>query len=642
MAYVVRPIEQLNLKGPYIWMLDWFGGLVENPKDYRNPSIECILTPCTPDPEKATGLKRRIWSQVVTTIGVSAINAIGIGRQYVNGNFVPRDLTSGSTEEVIAFRFDPKLEGSVQEMMLAQVGITDSNVLVKHGLASNGFSSPVKIVDGQLTSTTHRTSPDRNASALHPVKFKVMFHELEIIRFYYTNSQHLARAVFGDSFQGDNLNRDVVFSKHEGPYCLLDEDRCRFEYRLGFYHDDLPIIGRVLFDPTRTAMHGVRRVFQSMHVSKVNEVIDQKTSYPRTFFPYLGKAELKLKGRRLKLKDGEFIFAVHSIESCNAPFPFESLSVQREVEPGGEEIAPMGSPEAFSGLPPKVTGPGQKEGAMDTEGRPFENSEFADCISAKRRFLGLNEDWLRIEKNRPNTHTTDERRSTKCDSRLIKSSPGTPTSGQSEAVNQKIVDAVVGSSSPVDIDTFIAILSSLRIRRSGWVVSTIPISESAWEHPTNKETYCEFPSIACPEKKSVLRQFSFHDKLKKHPRHLVCVQIFADDKFVYLLEAERRQNEHGKDMEALPILVLWSPGFVKIDDEKFQLVLAETVENPSKTWPQDVSMHGLMRGAIEHRRESKAVNKNGTLSQYARQELKLKEAVERIEKFVAGVIGQSG
>lgn len=67
-------------------------------------------------------------------------------------------------------------------------------------------------------------------------------------------------------------------------------------------------------------------------------------------------------------------------------------------------------------------------------------------------------------------------------------------------------------------------------------------------------------------------------------------------------------------MEALPILVLWSPGFVKIENEKFQLVLAGTVENPSKTWPQNVSMHGLMRGAIEHRRASKVVKRTEHLA----------------------------
>lgn len=634
MAYVARPIQQLNLREQDIWMLDWFGGLVQNPKDFENPSIECVLTKCTPDPGKAIGFSRQIGQQVVTTIGVSAINAIGIGRRCLNGNLE----TPGLVEETNIFRFDPKRAGSVQETVLEELKISDSNVLVNRNLAINGFNSPVKIVDGLLISTTNCRSIDKDASTTRPFKFKVMFHELEIIRFYYTNSPKLVRAVFNDSFQGGNLNRDVVFSNHQGPHCLIDENKCRFEYQLGFCDDDLAIIGRVLFDSTETALHGVRRVFQSTHVSKVNEVSDKKVAYPRTLFPYLGEVEMMLKGRRLILKDGGCIFAVHSIVSCNAPFPFDVLSVQRSAEPGGEIKAEPGSPVAFSNTPPRVSGPGQKDGEMDTENRPLENSGFAECIPDSRRFLGLKKGYLCREKARSNTHLTAENPSNIFDPRLTKSSPGTPTSGQSEAVNQKIIDTLEGSDTPVDLNIFIAILSKLKDRKPSWIVSTISFSENTWRDPDSDVTYCGFPSISCPERKSVFRQFSFHDKQKKQRRYLICAQILADNKFVYLLEAERRQNDQGKDMEALPILVLWLTGFLEIENHKFQSVLAETVKNPSKTWPQDVSAIGLMRGAIEHRRESKASKMDETLTEAGRMELGLKEAVERIEKVVAGVL----
>lgn len=638
MALVARPIQQLNLKGPDIWTLDWFGGLVDNPKDYCCKSVECVLTPCTPNPESTTGLKRHKKRQVVTTIGVSALNAICIGRQYLNGKMVPLILENGWTEEVISFRFNPMQYGSVKDMMLDQVGLHDFSALINKELTADGLKSPVKIVDGFLTSTTHRNSPDRYASADHPRALKVMFHELEIIRFYYTNSQRLVKAVFANSFMSDNLYRDVVFAKYDGPHFILDEGKCRFEYQLGFYHVDLPIIGRMLFDTTGTAMRGARRIYQSTHISIQNEISDRKTAYPQTLFPYLGEVELTLKGRRLKLMDGNYVFAVHRIESCNAPFPFKVLSVQRETEPGGLVNAPPGSPEAFPTPPPEVTGPGHDGGELDTEGRPLENSVFADSEPEVRRYLGLRDVCVLHEKPRPNTHTTGEHRSVIFNPELTKSSPGTPTSASSEAVNQKLVDTLEGSDPPVDMDTFIAILSRLQARNRSWIISTIPLSENAWKDPVTKVTYCGFPSIACPERKSVFRQFSFHDRQKKKRRHLVCAQILANNKFVYLLEAERRQNDQGKDMEALPILVLWSNGFLEIENHKFQSVLAETVKNPSKTWPQDVSAIGLMRGAIEHRRESKASKMDETLTEAGRMELGLKEAVERIEKVVAGVL----
>jgi hypothetical protein len=407
MAYVARPIQQLTLKGPEIWMLDWYGGLVENPRDRGGQSVECILTPCTPNPDVLTGLKRHINRQVVSTVGISAINAISTGRQYANGNLVPFVPESGFAEELIHFRFAPKEDGTVQEAMLDQVEIHDSSALINEKLKGDGVQSAVKLVHGLLTSTNHPKSPDRNASARHPTRLTVIFHELEIIRFYYTNSQHLVRSVFSASFQHGNIERDVVFSKYEKPHRMPDEGTCRFEYQTGFYHEDLPIIGRVLFDPI--AMRGVRRVYQSMLVSKINEISERNTAYPRTSFPYLDEVELTLTGRRLRLKDNGYIFAVHRIESCNAPFPFEFLNAQCAVQPGGPNKAPPGSPAAYPHPRPRVTGPGHKDGELDTEGMPFEDTGFAECVPGKRRFLRWNNDRLRIEKARVNTHTVGEK-----------------------------------------------------------------------------------------------------------------------------------------------------------------------------------------------------------------------------------------
>lgn len=642
MADVLRPIEQLKLKGPFHWVLDWFGGIVKHPSTDDTLSIECILTPCTPDPTRPTGLKRHIGHQVAGTIGVCAINAFRAGGTYVNGKLIPLKLAVGSPEEVIKFRFDSRRKESVTETFLDRIGITEHSALINQKLTSGGLSSPVKLVDGLLTATSNTRTRDRNASSRQPFPFRVMFHELEIIRFYYTNSSFLTRHVFSDSFCLDQLYRRVVYSKHEGPYCSLDEEKARFEYYLGFYDNDLPIIGRILFDPTETALQGVRRIYKSMQVSKLNEVSNYGAAYPRSLFPYLDKVELTLVGRRLKLDDGNYIFAVHRIESCNANFPYEKLSFQRSTEPGGQVKAPPEADAAFKNTRPMVKGPGQNSGEMDTEGRPFLGSEFADCQAEHRAFLGLAKVRFIREKVRDNTYNSDERPRSTFNPELNKSSPGTPTSGRSEAVNQKILDQIVSSNIPVDIETFIDILSMLRVQCPQWKLSTIQMGENAWIDPSSKVIYSGFPSIACPERKSVFRQFSFHDKEKTNRRHLVGVQIYVNGKVVYLLEAERRRNDQGKDIEVLPILVLWAVDFAEIRDAIFKLVLAETVENPSKTWPQDLSKHGLLRDSIEHRRESRAAKKDESLTDVQRRERKIKEAVDRIQKCITGLIEEGG
>jgi hypothetical protein len=165
-------------------------------------------------------------------------------------------------------------------------------------------------------------------------------------------------------------------------------------------------------------------------------------------------------------------------------------------------------------------------------------------------------------------------------------------------------------------------------------VSTIPLGEYVWKDQVTNVIYCGFPSITCPERISVYRQFSFHDRQKNKRRLLICAQILIAGKFIYLVEAERRLNDQGMDIETFPILALWSNGFTKIENNKFQWILAETVKNPSKTWPQDISTYGLMRGTIEHRRESKSSKGDPYLSDTQRKELKLKGAVDRIVNLV--------
>ena len=252
MALVLRPIEQLRWDSSFVWVLDWFGGLIDNPRGFDNPSVECVLTPCVPTTERANGLLRRVGRQVCATVGVKAMGTLGLGRQYVDGNFVP--FSAGFTEETISFRFDPRTPGSVEENLLDRLGLSPSSALINQPLVRAGIKSPIKVVNGQLLRTNHPWSQDRSATPRNPASIQVMFHELEIIRFYYTNSVKLVGAVFNGQFAEDKLGHDVLNMNHQGPHYDLERGHHRFEYRLGFAHDDACLIARALFDPTQTAM----------------------------------------------------------------------------------------------------------------------------------------------------------------------------------------------------------------------------------------------------------------------------------------------------------------------------------------------------------------------------------------------------
>ena len=118
------------------------------------------------------------------------------------------------------------------------------------------------------------------------------------------------------------------------------------------------------------------------------------------------------------------------------------------------------------------------------------------------------------------------------------------------------------------------------------------------------------------------------------------MKIIVDTKVVYLLEAERRCNDDGGYMEDLPILMLWSPGFLPIDRTKFELLLTMTVINPSNTWPKDTSSLKLRRHGIEHRSESKFLKNDTEISEVDREKRILSEAVTRLGKAVTWAIKQ--
>lgn len=618
MAWLPRPIEQLQWEKPFVWVLDWFGGLVDNPTGFDNPSIECLLTPCTPSTDRSTGLVRHLRRQVCTTVGVKAIGSIGLGRQYLDGNFVP--ISAGFTEETIGFKFAQQQPGSVEESLLDRLGLSPSAALISQPLDYLGIKSPVKVVNGMLLKTNHPRSPDRNASPRHPVPIRVLFHELEIIRFYYTNSVKLVNAVFNGHFAEDKLGLDVLNMNHQGPHYDFERSHHRFEYRLGFAQDDACLIARALFDPTQTAMRGVRRVNQSLLTSKLNELNPRKTGYPRTLFPYLEEAELTLSGRRLRLEDGSFIFAVNRIESCSARFPFEDLSFQCEIQPGGPP-APEGSLEAFAGQPFQ-TGPGKTRGVMDSEGRPAAGSDVVESVPDIRRFTSLDLSRCRVEKYRPNTHTSSKNRWKTNNLNLEKSSPGTPTYGKSNAVRQSIIDVVEGGDVPADLSTFVEIIFGLRLRHTNWRIETDPTGPAAWRNPSTNILYNDFPTIPCPELTSMWRQFSFLNREKTRRRRLICARVEVSGRVAYLLEAERRVNEQGQYMEELPILMVWTTDYQTIFRSTFEKLLTMTVENPSKTWPKDVSSLNLDRKRIEH---GKARN--------------VRDLMDRVGRYVQDVMG---
>lgn len=589
MALIHRPLRGFRTALDQIWLLDWFGGLIENPEDPSNPLVECVLTSCRENPEWRKGFSRNSRVQQIRQVGACALPGIELGRRFIDGRLDPFQVIKGRTEERISYRFHPS---NANELMLSDLGIdTGSNPLGDAAVAT-GMDSAVKFLAGHVL----RSDDPRfeRISARNPVPLRVIVSELEILRFYYLISNRLANAVFNGWFETTNLGK-IVLSKHEGPHIRFAENGrriARLEHRLGWSDEDVKIIARTLF--SELALQGARRVRRLIDVERL---AGEQRYHPRTLFPFNEEVEVELVGRRVHLADDTFAFLAYRISCCTSSMPFDAISFQCEVQPGGTP-APPGSPAAFpGGKPAPNPGSPSPEGEL-VDSPAAENSEPSVSTPEQRIYRGMDEVEVRREKERASTHRRDGSLRGPDGRRLPDASAGGTTTGQTTAQKQTIEDEIIGATASPDLRMFIQVLRRLQ-EATGWRVRTVPAG-GHWRDRELDVYFSSFPEVACPRKKSEMRQFSYLDPEKTRLRRLVCASIAVSGKWAHVLEAERRQNEKGADMEQLPILIVWNQHLAPIPPEVLLRVLVATVSNSSKTWPRSLTWAGLERASVDH------------------------------------------
>jgi hypothetical protein len=347
----------------------------------------------------------------------------------------------------------------------------------------------------------------------------------------------------------------------------------------------------------------------------------------KTLFPFDEVARLQLAGRRALLDDGSYVFLAYRIVSCSGSFPFDVLSYQSEMQPGGTP-APPGSPEVGIGGPRFPGGGSSEKGEVvsNEKGRTFSNQ--AKSRAEGRRLVGLDHVELRIEKRRPNTHIARTDKPPLDDGPPLRnSSAGSTTSGKTTAQRQGVSDRIDAGPLPADLEGFVQILELLRAA-TGWRVETVPIHEE-WHDASLNVIFNSFPEVPCPVKTKRARQFSFMDAKRTIRRRLVCARLSAGSKVAYVLEAQRREKD-GKYMDELPVLVISTSFGDDVATQTLKQVLVETAMNTSKTWPGDLSKLRLKRKAVEHVRAA-----GGDI--FAAQS----ELARRIQAAAASVLGDS-
>lgn len=94
------------------------------------------------------------------------------------------------------------------------------------------------------------------------------------------------------------------------------------------------------------------------------------------------------------------------------------------------------------------------------------------------------------------------------------------------------------------------------------------------------------------------------DKERKISRRFICVEIIIEKKHLYLFEAQRRPKDIAKvndelnHKEALPILLLYSPGYEAQKGTDFLQIVEQTVIE--KTWPNPKLVAPFVQDKISH------------------------------------------
>lgn len=596
----LKPLKEFSFPSADPYLLDMFGGVFSNPSDPGNPLIECLMTPCVPKADGSTGISRRVSEQARVGVGVGNLTNLHIGRFVLNGSFSETPDLPDHRLEKITFEIDTQMSNFAHETYLGAIPFEASSAPLSFRQARQGVVCPVKVLNGRIIETDRLAVKSFNPSR----DMKVVIHELELIRYYYVNSSNLCRAVFSEAFTDDQIG-SAIFAGN--PIRAYDEkqDIHAFTHRQGFIDEDMPILGRILFEPNELALRGVRRIYQSMRASRLSNPRPDMMGYPRTNFPFAQKVRLTLTGHRCRLTDSSYVFVAHHIDTCSAAFPFRRLEFASVRATGVVDRDML--PETDQRYRPRpVVGPAHSSapagGFNRSDMQPAANSIAVSREVGTRLFLGLAAVTmtraLRTVAIPPNSRRIPEFRPS-----LKDWSTGKPGSGTSSAAKLLQKERVESGELPADLESFISVIQSLQRIKPQWEISFVPAGDKAWEDSSGAVWRGFFPLVNCITRRSMVFKFSYVDPGAKVRRQLVCVQIEVAGACVYLLEAQRRihrdaQSGRVQYMDILPILLIRQHNWSPISRAQLGEVLKDTVSNPSKTWPSQIE--GYARSSIDH------------------------------------------
>ena len=606
----IKPIQELY-KVWGLMRLDWFGGVSWNSGDESNPLLHLFLSPGRFRPSLSDPRKKEwvsdVKKQVHVSIGVGYLPYLSLGQMFFKGRHAP--LYRWPDSETILFELDTSEQDSVIDHHLYD-RVEGNNYWISHTPVGKdnwdaAKKSRYKILKG------YYLEPRQDGNGFERIFCEVIVHEIEIIRYYYTNSSRLCKAVFMGEFEEDRLTKGVVSTLHKEYSFDEQTGTGSFIYQHGFIMEDAPIIGRILFSPNKLAFKGVLSASNSIRQSRLNnDGIDP--GYPHTIFPFFGKTKMTLSGRRIKSLDGTERFLTYCINDCTHPFPYRRLEYRDAIDPRGEK-APEDAETMFEGYG------GAKNKASD--GNKGE-SDLGTCISdeqpsalemglhvelAHREYSGLKGVELKLMDPEKCTHRSGFHSGAEQEA-LINASTGDASYAASSAKPLSIHHRIVRKSTVSrNLQTFVEAIKSIRKLRPEWYISKLALGRQALEEG---ESYSCFPILRSKYRPSIILQFSFHDKEKELRRRFICYEIRVSGRFGYLFEAESRvrvsKDGQPSSKDEMSILFLRRPGFEQCLETDFVGFLRDTVsfggwcsKNSSNDFVRHYTVHGAGAQSVD-------------------------------------------
>lgn len=304
MAQTTPRIRELPQDGRF-WRVDWLGAVLPNPSISTEPGFQVVLSPFKKNPMDASGKDLAAIGatdrnqQQTIHLGIGQLPYIEIGSIWLDGH--KQNKLAGNLENL------PKLfiDSSTTQVVPA---------LHKH----NDFSlipySSYRI--GKPGAGSHLVSV-----SLGEDPYRILIPAMELIRFYYAVSTHLAHALFTGILEH---NPDAIINS-ERTYYQPEDDRVVLGLRQHMIDEEGWVIARLLHSPIAT------KARKTLYDETLRDTINRRFVHPTASFPFEGKTNLVARVKWLRDHGSSaWHCLVLGLEECSAPMPYSELTVIRD------------------------------------------------------------------------------------------------------------------------------------------------------------------------------------------------------------------------------------------------------------------------------------------------------------------------